>query len=109
MKCPYEICIFESNVYSTFNAHKSKAHRLPSQKHLKPDIALRSTPHDSDPDVSQDVPEVEDFSSDPTGQEENEKGQIKNLDHLQHQLEHNLASLLNCRQSCIYLIWQYRR
>lgn len=44
VKCPYENCIFESNLYSTFNAHKCKDHRLPSQKRLKPDFAMRSTP-----------------------------------------------------------------
>ncbi|XP_056225827.1 uncharacterized protein LOC130164860 [Seriola aureovittata] len=104
VKCPYENCIFESNVYSIFNAHKSKEHRLPSQKRLKPDIALRSTPQDSDPDVSQDVQEVEDFSSDPTDQDKNEEeAQIENLDHLQHQLEHNLASLFLKLQTVLHL------
>ena len=60
-KCLYEKCICESNVYSTFNAHKCKDHRLPSQKRLKPDIAMRTPPSDSDSGVSQDVQEVEDF------------------------------------------------
>lgn len=104
VRCPYENCIFECNVYSTFNAHKCKDHRLRSQKRLKPDIAMRSTPPDSDPGVSQDVQEVEDFSSDPTDQDKIEaEAQIENLDHLQHQLEHNLASLLLKLQAVLHL------
>lgn len=42
--------------------------------------AVEAWPHDSDPDVAQDVQEVEGFSSDPTDQDKNEKGaQIKNF------------------------------
>ncbi len=75
VKCPYKNCTFESSVYSTFNAHKSEEYRLPSQKHLKPDIVLHSSPHDSDPDLSQDVQEDEALDNDPTDfcQEENEE------------------------------------
>lgn len=65
---------------------------------MKPDIALHSAPQDSDLDVLQDVQEMynEAFYNDHTNfiwEENEEEVQIENLDHLQHQLEHNLASL----------------
>ena len=43
---------------------------------------MRSTPPDSDPGMSQDVQEVEDFSSDPTDQDKMAEAQIENLDNL---------------------------
>lgn len=66
-----------------------------------------SARHDSDPDVAQDVQEVEDFSNDPTDQHKNEKAQTENLDHLQHQLKHNLASLFFKLHSLAF-IWDGR-
>lgn len=57
---------------------------------------MHITPHNSNPDVAQDVPEQESYSNDPQDffQERNEEdAEIKNLDCLQPQLEHHLASL----------------
>lgn len=60
--------------------------------------------HNADRDMPQDVQEVEDFSSDPTDQDEHEEvAQMENLDHLQHQLEHNLASLFLKLQAFLHL------
>lgn len=53
--------------------------------------------------MAQDVQEVEDFSNDPTDQYKNEKAQTENLDHLQHQLKHNLASLFFKLQTVLHL------
>lgn len=36
--CPYKHCKFQSSVYSTFNAHKSKTHREHTWKDFKPEI-----------------------------------------------------------------------
>jgi len=38
VQCPYAGCRFESSVYSTFNAHKSKAHREDNWKMFKKEI-----------------------------------------------------------------------
>lgn len=44
--------MFESTVYSAFNALKCKEHQLPGQMRLKLDIAVCSTPRDSEPNVA---------------------------------------------------------
>lgn len=38
VSCPYKDCDFESSVYSTFKAHKSKAHKEHSWKRFKSEI-----------------------------------------------------------------------
>lgn len=97
LKCPYTNCTFESNVYSTFNAHKSKDHRLLSEK-LRPDITLHIAPHNSNPD--------ETLCNDPTDfglEEYEEDAPVENLDDLQHQLEHNLALLFLKLQAVLHI------
>ncbi len=67
---------------------------------------MHSAPHDSDLDLSQDVQEDEALDNDPTdfGQEENEEeAPNENLDNVQHQLDHNLASLFLKLDSVLHI------
>ncbi len=91
VRCPYEDCHFESSVYSTFKAHKSKVHKEQNWKRFKSEIIgqVYVNPDSEDPAQDQmshadDVEELE---------EESEEASEHDLHDLEKQLEHNLASL----------------
>lgn len=84
--CPYQGCDFKSNVYSTFNAHKSKQHE--NKMAFKPDIFSENIlppnvdvqPEDGPPeDIS---PEADEFETTEFSEDVEES-----------QLEHNIAAL----------------
>lgn len=93
VQCPYLDCDFETNVYSTFNTHKSRNHDQKystSSLQFKPGIAVQlcgteeSTSLPAEPVPADDVTSLEEELAD--------VGMDLDLD-LDSQLEHNLASL----------------
>lgn len=100
VQCPYINCNFKSNVYSTFNVHKCREHRTPDQRQLKPDILL----HVVTPSLGTNVQLEEPSCLDPVDAnlEEND-AENENFDDLQHQLEHNLASLFLKMQAILHV------
>lgn len=90
VRCPYEDCNFESSVYSTFKAHKSKVHKQQISKRFKSEIVGDNIiSHDSNASQEQmsDANDIED------AEELNEVTECDLYD-LEKQLEHSLASLL---------------
>lgn len=98
VQCPYKNCTFQSNVYSTFNVHKCREHRTPDQRQLKSDILLHVTP--SVDNMQPEEPLCHDLVDEHL--EEND-AENENLDDLQHQLEHNLASLFLKMQAILHV------
>lgn len=88
--CPYQDCYFESNVYSTFNAHKSKEHQSHIKMAFKPEILPEKVPEELPLDLNVEaevsVPEADDV--------ELEASEFEvDVEDLENQLEHNLAAL----------------
>lgn len=90
VSCPYQGCNFQSNVYSTFNAHRSKEHQYHNKMAFKPETVSHNVleepspniniqPEDSAPDTDEVEFEVSELSEDVEG--------------LESQLEHNVAAL----------------
>lgn len=98
--CPYQGCSFKSNVYSTFNAHKSKEHQGHNKKAFKPKIVSHNILEEPSSDINAqskdsaletdevelEVTELSDDVDDLMVTELNE-------DDLESQLEHNVAAL----------------
>ncbi len=100
VRCPYKDCNFESSVYSTFKAHKSKVQKEQNWKRFKSEIiGFDFVSNDSDAAQEQmshadDMEELEEVS---------EEASENVLRDLEKQLEHNLASLLlRCKLFCTY-------
>ncbi|RCU38832.1 hypothetical protein DVA76_16805 [Acinetobacter baumannii] len=90
VSCPYQGCSFQSNVYSTFNAHKSKEHQDHNKMAFKPEIVSHNVlevpppniniqPEDSAPETDQVEFEVTELNED--------------VGDLESQLEHNVAAV----------------
>ncbi len=107
VQCPYNECNFESQVYSTFNAHKCKAHQLSSQRDLKPAVAVetQNVAADLPQDVRQNtVSHHESVDSTEFDQDEHEEeDQTQNLDVLQNQLERNIGLLFLKMQTILHI------
>ena len=93
VQCPYLDCDFETNVYSTFNTHRSRNHDQKysaSSLQFKPGIAVQLCGTEESTSVPAEPVPAEDVSG--LGEEE-----LTNLgvdvNDLESQLEHNLASL----------------
>lgn len=93
VQCPYLDCDFETNVYSTFNTHKNRNHDQKystSSLQFKPGIAVQlcgteeSTSVPAEPVPAEDVTSLEEEDLTDVGVDVND---------LNSQLEHNLASL----------------
>uniref|UniRef100_A0A8C7WUQ7 C2H2-type domain-containing protein n=1 Tax=Oryzias sinensis TaxID=183150 RepID=A0A8C7WUQ7_9TELE len=100
VRCPYKDCNFETSIYSTFKAHKSKVHHDQNWKSFKSEIiGLDNVSDDNDAAQDQmshadDMDDLEDVSVEAS---ENE------LRDLEKQLEHNLASLLLKMQTVLHI------
>lgn len=113
VQCPYLDCDFETNVYSTFNTHKSRNHDQTystSSPQFKPGIAVQLCGTEESTSVLAEPVLDEDDTS--LGEEEL-TGVVNDLD---AQLEHNLASLflkmqtiLNISESALQEIIQQIR
>lgn len=91
VKCPYKHCNFESSVYSTFKAHKSKLHKEQNWKRFKSEIIGHYyTSPDSDA-AEEQMSHAEDLEDLEALSEEDSNNDLPDLE---KQLEHNLASLL---------------
>lgn len=89
--CSYQDCQFQSNVYSTFNAHKSKQHR--NERTFKPDIVSETSDGVlSVPAVNLDIQFVNDVAEADVELEVSEVSE--DVNDLERQLEHNVAALL---------------
>lgn len=93
VQCPYLDCDFETNVYSTFNTHKSRNHDQKystSSLQFKPGIALQLCGTEENTSVPAEPVPAEDVTS--LGEEELTDVGV-DVNDLDSQLEHNLASL----------------
>ena len=93
--CPYVGCDFQSNVYSTFNAHKSRIHGRSTTPHFKPGIVHNSEQPD-------EVTEEETVSSQDDFECEYEESSGDTQD-LEAQLERNLAALFLKMQTVLHI------
>lgn len=97
ISCPYKDCDFESSVYSTFKAHKSKAHKNNSWKRFKSEIT--GCDHDQD-DAQEQTSHADDMAEFEKAIEEVSENDTHDLE---KQLEHNLASLLLKMQTVMHI------
>ena len=100
VSCPYKDCDFESSVYSTFKAHKSKAHKEHSWKRFKSEIiGCDYEGHDQD-SAQEQISHADDMAELEGVSEEASENDIRDLG---KQLEHNLASLLLKMQTVMHI------
>lgn len=87
--CPYQDCYFQSNVYSTFNAHRSKEHQMHNEMVFKPEIisanVVGELPTSASVQLEESGPENDDTDC--------EVAELKDVEDLEIQLEHNVAAL----------------
>lgn len=87
---PYKDCNFETCVYTTFNAHKSRHHdgkKMHSQLQFKPDILTCTEA------LGENVQTENESDTEETTNFQEEDLTADNTDDLERQLEHNLAAL----------------
>ncbi|XP_031177005.1 uncharacterized protein LOC116065609 [Sander lucioperca] len=94
--CPYDGCDFHSNVYSTFNAHKSRVHRGSATTHFKTGIVSNIEHQDQLTEVENDI-----SSQDDTECEFEES--VGDIQDLESQLERNLAALFLKMQTILHI------
>ncbi|XP_026053335.1 uncharacterized protein LOC113039609 isoform X1 [Carassius auratus] len=94
VSCPYEGCQFESNVYSTFNAHKSRVHSGSSTTQFKGPILSNIEQLDQLTEVAEEVPLQDDNCVDES---------VDDMQDLEIQLERNLASLFLKMQAILHI------
>ena len=100
VRCPFKDCNFESSVYSTYKAHKSKVHKHQNWKSFKPDIiGCDHADHSADA-VQENMPHVDDAQE---FEELSEEASESDLCDLGRQLEHNFASLLLKMQTILHI------
>lgn len=93
--CPYEGCIFQSSVYSTFNAHKSRVHSGSATSQFKTGIMSNIEGPDQLTQVEEENP-LEDDTED--GFES-----VNDIQDLEIQLERNLAGLFLKMQAILHI------
>ena len=94
--CPYDGCDFHSNVYSTFNAHKSRVHKGSATTHFKTGIVSNIKHQDQLTEVENDI-----SSQDDTECEFEES--VGDIQDLESQLERNLAALFLKMQTILHI------
>lgn len=98
VQCPFKDCSFETNVYSTFNVHKSKAHQHHCYEDFKLGVVLSSQHSCAEEDTA--CPPVDSSGSEDECNVAEEQG---NLDDTKQKLEHNLASLFLKMQTILHI------
>ena len=90
VSCPYQGCNFQSNVYLTFNAHKSKEHQDHNKMAFKPEIVSHNVLEEPPPNINiqteGSAPETDEVEAEVTELNED-------VEDLESQLEHNVAAL----------------
>lgn len=97
IRCPFKDCNFESSVYSTFKAHKSKMHGQQNWTMFKSEI-IGGYIQSQEEDVEQ-----EQMSDADDHVEDSEVTSGHALVDLEQQLEHNVASLLLKMQAVLHI------
>lgn len=96
--CPYKDCSFTTNVYSTFNSHKSRSHQASVSSDFKNDIVS---------EVAQpSIPAVDgDLNEEPSGIDEDPLGDdgVCDTDKLKQDLRMNLSSLFLKMQAILHV------
>lgn len=91
VQCPYQDCNFETSVYTTFNANKSRDHdgrQMHSQLQFKPGTVTHTETFEVfQTENERDIQDTTDFQE--------EHLMADNIDDLELQLEHNLAALFH--------------
>jgi len=98
VQCPFKDCSFDTNVYSTFNAHKCKAHHHHCFKDLKVGVVLSTQRSHTEEDTVYPLVDTSGSEDDCNVAEEQD-----NLDDTKQKLEHNLASLFLKMQTILYI------
>jgi len=96
VQCPYNGCNFHTNVYSTFNAHRSKEHRTHNWRKFRPEIVASSVTNEM-------VQEEHEPPNDTLELEDSEDSTNEDLNDLEKQLEHNLAALFLKMQTVLHI------
>lgn len=99
VQCPYHDCDFNTNVYSTFNAHVCKQHKTENWRNFKPDIiaSVASSNHDMLHEEPVPLDDTLDIENDDMSSDEEEVNDLGN------QLEHNLANLFLKMQTILHI------
>lgn len=96
VQCPYKGCNFHTDVYSTFNAHRSKKHRTDNWRMFKPELVSGS--------VTDEMDQVEHVPpNDPPDLEDSEDSNNDEVHDLGKQLKHNLAALFLKMQTVLHI------
>lgn len=90
VSCPFQGCNFQSNVYSTFNAHKSKEHQDHNKMAFKPEIVSHNVLEEPPPNMNT---QTEDSASETDDVEAEVTELSEDVEDLESQLEHNVAAL----------------
>lgn len=84
VQCSFNGCNFHTNVYSTFNVHRSKEHRTHNWRMFRPEIVSGSVTNEM-------AQEEHEPRNDTSESEDGEDSTNEDLHVLEKQLEHNLA------------------
>ena len=100
VQCPYQDCHFETRVYTTFNAHKSRSHdgrEMHSKLQFKPGILTHTenVVEVAQTENQRGTEETDDFKDDDFNAD--------NIDDLQCQLKHNMAALFLMKSAKVHV------
>lgn len=93
VECPYEGCDYQTNVYATFNSHRSKVHRGTATQFKGAILVNIEHPNE--------LPEVEENEDTFQDDSECDLEAVEDLQELETQLERNLAALFLKMQSIL--------
>ena len=102
VQCPFKGCTFESSVYSTFNAHKSKVHRDMTWTTFKSEIVVSTETEDDKCSDCDDTLEINVVDTAGNLDDDNETPEAESQ-HLWEDLEHNLAALFLKMQTVLHV------
>lgn len=101
LKCPFQQCLFKSDVYSTYTAHRSRYHSGCVLKDLRPEL-IHDLPASGECDVT--APTDIDVSQDDVLEDE----EFEEVMESQSSMDLHPYSCV-CRQSCMYLSQLHRK
>ncbi len=96
VRCPFQDCSFQTSVYSTFRAHKSKNHRHSTFKNFRTDLYQTYIPVESNPESENS--ETHSFSPDCSTVDS-----YIDVQDLQDLIKHKVASLLLRMQTTLHV------
>lgn len=98
--CPYKDCSYSTNVYSSFNSHKSRAHQASLASDFQTDI-VSEDPHNLQASISEVASDLHEECSDQSTEVGNDDQ--CNTDSLRNQLKKNVSSLFLKMQAILHV------